>query len=107
MILLKGRILGNLITFFILWNYILSQLKKYNSQGHKLDREQVIDNIKNNRRYDWGTGQEENWRQSWNPENPIRRKRITLRSIMIKSFLLYLIAGTAIELFVYIVIMDI
>lgn len=71
----RARFISNLITFFIIWNYAESQLKKYYAQEHQLDEKQVVDNIKNNRRFDWGTGQEDNWRHTWNSANPIERKK--------------------------------
>ena len=46
----RARFISNLITFFIIWNYAESQLKKYYAQEHQLDEKQVVDNIKNNRR---------------------------------------------------------
>ena len=104
MSVLRTRFIGNLITFFIVWNYAKSQLKKYYAQEHQLDEKQVIDNIKNDRRFDWGTGQEDNWRHIWNSDNPIERKKITMRSIMLKCFLLYFIGGTIIEVFVNILL---
>lgn len=42
----KARFISNLITFFIIWNYAESQLKKYYAQEHQLDEKQVVDNIK-------------------------------------------------------------
>ncbi len=101
MAILWARFIANAITFYILWNYITSQLRRYDSQGHKLDKDQVIDNIKNDRRFDWGTGEEENWRHKWNPRHPVERKPVTLFGIIIKSFLLYYVAGTIIEVIVY------
>lgn len=101
---LRARFIGNLITFFIIWNYAKSQLKMYYAQKHQLDKEQVIDNIKNDRRFDWGTGQEDNWRHTWNSDNPIERKNITIKGIMIKCFLLYYIGGTTIEVLVNILL---
>lgn len=93
----RARFISNLITFFIIWNYAESQLKKYYAQEYQLDEKQVIDNIKNDRRFDWGTGQEDNWRHSWNSANPIERKKITKRNIMLKCFLLYFFGGTILE----------
>ena len=99
--ILIARFIANAITFFIVWKYTKKQMEKYQAQGHKLDEKQVIENIKNDRRYDWGTGQEENWKHTWNSNNPIEKKKITIKGIVIKSFALYYFIGIITEILVY------
>ena len=99
--ILIARFIANAITFFVVWQYTSKKMKQYEAQKYPLDKKQVIDNIKHDRRYDWGTGREENWKNTWNANNPIEKKKITIRGIIIKSFALYYFIGIITEIFMY------
>lgn len=80
-----------ILTVLLVREYVIKKVNIYKSKNHYLNQQQVMDNIRNNRRYDWGTGQEENWQHAWNPANPTRNKGLEIFGIIIKSILLFLV----------------
>ena len=99
--ILIERFIANFITFFIVWKYSFRKIRLYEALKYSLDEKQVIDNIKNDRRYDWCTGKEENWKNTWNSNNPIEKKKITITGIAVRSFILYFFTGLIIEMLIY------
>lgn len=82
--------INSVISFIALCVAILFAIKKGKAweakyKEYKLNQAQVRDNIKNMRRYDWGTGREYNWRHTWNAANPVQHKWLECISIIIKS----------------------
>lgn len=97
-------VMSLIFTIFLVVAYTTNQIRIYKSKNHYLNQEQVRDNIKNNRRYDWGTGQEDNWRHTWNPANPVRHKWFEILQIMAKCVVLFFVGRYIIRVLIAIIL---
>lgn len=102
-LLLLNHIIPSVISIYYLYIHMKNWESKY--KRNKLNFAQVRDNVKNHRRYDWGTGREINWRHTWNNENPSEHKWIEYISIWIKSLMTYILWWIVIALIITFVVL--
>ena len=79
-----------IITGIIALWYCISKIIKWDKKykKEKIDISKIEENIKNNRRPDWGVSSEVNWKNTWNPNNPKKHKWLEYVFILIKSAIL-------------------
>ena len=87
------RFLLFLIAMRYYWTKCKPWISKYGK--HLLNPVKVKENIDRGRRLDWGISKEENWKNTWNPNNPASHKWLEFIWIVIKTIAFYLLMETA------------